>query len=466
MKKKIKVLFWGDSPNCSTGFASVTKNILNYLVKTGKYEISVIGINDRGGWKNPMIYPYKIYPAKIGIDASGGDYHGRDRLVATMLGKDPDIKFPFDIVFTLNDPFVLEQPIPVLKKGTLEILKEAQAITKKKLPDRYWFKIVSYWPIDSYIRPNWANTISLSDYPVAYCNYGKKEIIKASIGEKSFDDLEKKLTHIYHGISLRDFFPIDKKESDEFREKLIVSIARNQLRKDLPRTLAIFSELLKRRPDSFLYIHAQETDSWGSLREYASNFKNLEFGVNWGTPSKFTANEGYPIDMMNMIYNAADCVLSTTLGEGFGFYNLEGMATKTLIVAPNNTTHPELFGYNAKDDITDMDKIHQNLRGVPMLCGETKTNWGTYGQLDYERMRPLTNVEDAVKKLLWVYDNPQKAEEIENRAYEWIKQYDWPLVCKQWDDLLQRVYNDLLKEREEYGNKPESTDSKSTDSKA
>jgi hypothetical protein len=42
---KIKVLFYGDAPTASTGFGVVAKNILTNLHKTGKYDITILGVN-------------------------------------------------------------------------------------------------------------------------------------------------------------------------------------------------------------------------------------------------------------------------------------------------------------------------------------------------------------------------------------------------------------------------------------
>jgi glycosyltransferase involved in cell wall biosynthesis len=462
--KLIKLLFWGDTPDCSTGFGTVSRNILRRLAMTGKYQIDVIGINDRGGYKDPFKHPYRIYPAKIGIDVGyDADFHGRGRLVSAVLGKDPDCKPPWDIVFTLNDPFILEEPVRVFNEGTMTVLKKAQVAFKNspKVPVDYNFKIVSYWPVDSIIRGNWLEkAINLSDYPVAYTQYCKDEMIKADLSLGTPTKVADRTRIIYHGVNTEDFHPITQEEKDEFREKffdgrvkkdtfLITVVARNQMRKDLARTLAIFAEFLKRRPDSFLYLNCQDTDAWGSLQEFARNYRILKYGENWVTPSAFNANTGFKIDTLNRIYNVSNCILSTTLGEGFGFYNLEGFATKTAVVAPNNTTHPELFNYDKDEDITNIDNIYTKLRGVPMLSGSTSSEWVSFGNGDLERVRPTTNVADAVKKLIWVYDNPDKVKEIEERAYNWVLDYSWDNVAKEWDKLFTEAYDQLEIEREE-----------------
>src|SRR3990167_7231839 len=81
--KKIKLLCWMDSPAVSTGFGSVAKGIFNELAATGKYEIDIIGVNDMGGWKDPSKYPYRIYPAKTGIEVQG-DYYGTPRFISAL----------------------------------------------------------------------------------------------------------------------------------------------------------------------------------------------------------------------------------------------------------------------------------------------------------------------------------------------------------------------------------------------
>lgn len=455
-KRRIKILVWGDSPACATGFATVTRNVFKKLAQTGRYEIDIIGINDRGGYKDPYEHPYRIYPAKSGID-EGGDYFGRDRLIAAVLGKDPEVKPPWDIIFTINDPFILEAPLPVINKGTLVTIKSAQELYYKKMPPQYYFKVVSYWPVDSALRGNWIEkAVGLCDYPVAYTDYGKYEIEKENQHlEKPFDFSQ--MRTIYHGVNLKEFYPISVEEKQKFKEQyfkdkikkdtfLVTAVARNQLRKDLPRTMAIFKEFQKRRPDSFLYLHCQENDAWGSLREYARNW-DLRLGKDWGVPANFSANSGYPIDFMNNLYNASDVILSTSLGEGFGFYNLESFATRSLVVAPDNTTHPELFNYKKGADLSDMEILYNDLRGVPLKCQTDKTEWATYGPQDFCRVRPLVNVEDAVKKLLWIYDNPVKAEKIKENAYQWIQKYDWSEIALQWDQLFQEIVVKLDEER-------------------
>lgn len=456
-KRPIFILVWADSPACATGFATVVKNIFTPLAMSEKYQIDIIGINDNGGWKDPRQYPFRIFPARNPLE-DGGDFHGRPKLIGALSGKDPDLRPPWDIVFLLNDPFVLEQPIQVFNKGTLDIIKDIQDIYKKTLPSQAWFKTIAYWPVDSVVRGNWVeHGIAPVDVSIAYTQYAKDEIKKGDMTIGKPTGVADNMPIIYHGYNPNHFKVISDEEKKQFKKDffdgkvsddtfVVSAVARNQMRKDIPRTMAIFKEFQKRRPNSFLYIHAQQADAWGSLQEYARNW-NLELGKDWGFPQKFDSNTGFPIEGVNLIYNVSDCILSTSLGEGFGFYNFEGFATKTPVIAPNNTVHPELFGYDKDEDISDMDTLYQKVRGIPMKCQTTTSEWAVYGPADLMRPRPLTNVDDAVKKLLWVYDNPDKVKEITERAYEWVQNYTWEKVVAQWDKLFREQYAILQEER-------------------
>lgn len=456
--KKIRILCHMDSPRCSTGFGNVAKGIFDNLAKTGRYKIDIFGVNDLGFLDpDPEKYPYRILPALIpGIQ---DDVYGRLRFINILRGADMFLKPSWDIVFTLNDPFIFEQPMLTPEVGTMDAIKDISQIYRKDLPPEHWNKVVSYWPVDSYLKENWiTHAIGLPDYSVAYTNYGKAEIEKAN--QKSQKPMQFNLDVIYHGTDTTTFHPVSKEEILEFKKKffkkasidiektfIVGVVARNQMRKDLPRVMKVFKEFQKRRPDSMLYIHAKENDVGGSLGEYARAL-NLELGKDWIFPGNFNENTGYPADALNMIYNSMDVQVQCGQGEGWGLPISEAMAAKTLNIAPNITSIPELFNTEG-NNIEDLVELETNevIRGIPVKAGSTSSEWITFGPQDYERLRPLTNVDDAVRKLIWVYDNPEKAAQIAERAYNWIQEYSWIAIAKKWDEFFQKVYADLEEER-------------------
>lgn len=455
--KKIRILVHADSPAVATGFSRVTDGIFTNLAKTGKYDITIFGVNDSGGWQDPEKYPYKIYPAMLaGVQ---GDFYGRIRFINAVRGADLWIKPSWDIIFTLNDPFIFEEPVLTPEIGLMDALKDLRQLYREQIDPKHWFSLISYWPVDSSLKENWIeHAVALPDVSVAYTQYGKREIDKAN--QKLEKPFSLDISVIYHGVDSSHFYPVDDAAKREFKEKffkkaridfehtfIVGVVARNQMRKDIPRAMKIFKEFQKRRPDSLLYIHAKENDSWGSLNEYARQF-NLELGKDWIFPGKFSENQGYPVEALNLIYNSMDVNLMTSHGEGFGLPIIESMATKTLNIAPNITSIPELFNTENKnfDDPSELAN-DDSIRGIPVKAMSTSSEWVTYGPTDYERIRPLVNVDDAVKKLLWVYDHPEEAAKIAQRAYDWVQQYSWKNIADQWDQVFTKVYNELETER-------------------
>jgi glycosyltransferase involved in cell wall biosynthesis len=379
-----------------------------------------------------------------------------------MRGGGIDLQPHWDLVFILNDPFVLENPIPYFQMGTLPALRDIQKTYYTKLPPDTWFKTIGYFPVDSPVKPHWVESaINLVDMPVTYTQYGYDEIVIADMLLDNATGVKPKI--IPHGNDFNDFHPLETATVEQFKKDyfgsrlqketyIVTVVGRNQRRKDIPRAMKIFKEFQKRRPDAFLYIHAEEQENWGSLAETAQQF-NLRLNQDWGYPQDFIATKGIPQEVLNGIYNASDVHLSATQGEGWGLPITEAMATKTLNLAPAHTAISELFNLpNVRADRCVCPSAQEiptlKLRGIPLANATTSSEWTCHGAPDLERIRPLANVDDAVAKLLWIYDNPDQTKPIINRAYKWIKTLDWDVVADQWDQLLQKAYADLQKERQ------------------
>lgn len=90
-QKKVKVLAYCDSPTCATGFATVSRNIMEGLYRTGRYEIDICGINY---WGDPHGFPYRIWPTGTN---ELKDPYGRKKSANMMVGMDYDILFLLQI---------------------------------------------------------------------------------------------------------------------------------------------------------------------------------------------------------------------------------------------------------------------------------------------------------------------------------------------------------------------------------
>lgn len=398
---KIKILVLADY-GCATGFGQVASNIMQRIEATGKYDITVIGINyDPGKEIDFDRWPGRIIPAITVADMNYGDVYGRQK-VLNELGRGI-----YDMFFTLQDTFIIQTIVK-------QIVETRQALDKK-------FSTIFYYPIDAEPKIEWiTDCVSLIDFPVAYTNYAKGESIK-------IDPKLRDIPVIYHGTNLKDFYPIE--DIAEFRAKyfggnadgrfLITNVNRNQPRKDIVRNFFILQELKKRGRNPLLYLHMAHSDSGGNILVLADHFGfKLNEDYILPSPKVFEPNQGLPIDYINKIYNASDAVLSTTLGEGWGLSITEAMATKTPIIAPDNTSLHEMMADN---------------RGILIPSGDNPSAWFTLGQMDNERIRPLMNVDKAVDAIEKLMDG--ELPDVEG-AYKWATEHSWDNICKDWIDIF------------------------------
>jgi len=401
MSDKTRVLALCDYV-CSTGFATVSSNILQNIHGTGRYDIDVVGINYTGNPYDEKRFPGRVFPAMNIENMQMGDPYGRQKFL-DMLGTGV-----YDVVFILQDTFVVQDMVPVIKQTY-------EALEKK-------FKTVFYFPFDCTPKKEWiTDVVDAFDYPVAYTRYGKQLI--ADVDPKIAERTEV----IYHGTNTTDFHYVeDREDIAKFRKAyfagvadgkfLLSNINRNQPRKDVMRNLMVLAELKKRGRDNILlYLHMAHDDVGGNILVMADHF-GLKVGQDFLLPSPrvFEPNSGIPIDALNYIYNASDAVITTTLGEGWGLSITEAMATKTPVIAPKNTSMVEML---------------ENNRGLLAESGNTPSMWIMKEQ-DNERLRPLVDVEDAASKVELLLDGVLSPDV--EAAHAWAIGHSWESVTKDW----------------------------------
>lgn len=395
-KKKV---LWLSDFNCVTGFATVAHNIVEQLLKTGEYDFDVIGINHVGEPYDFNRWPFPIYPArdmvKARTDKRYADPFGRQRFLDLLsTGK-------YDIVFTLQDTFIIE----VL----------ASKIMQAK--NYFDFKWIFYYPVDGKVKDNWIiKCANLADIPVTYTEFGKKETIRVN------PNADPRV--IYHGVNTKNFYPIKdvsafrktyfKDHADKF---IVTNVNRNQPRKDIARSIAAFAQFHQKRPDSALYLHMKLNDVGGNVIEMAIHC-GLDPENDLLLPDDFDECTGYPVDVLNMIYNASDVVISTTLGEGWGLTITEAMATKTPVIIPDNTS---------------LSEIGADGRARLVKCGK---DFVCLGASDFNQYRPLTDVEDMVEALIDCHDHREKYKEMAEKSYSWVINLSWDDIGKQWVEVF------------------------------
>lgn len=406
MKKQLKLVWYADSPTVNTGFGVVSRNLLSRIWKYITKDIDIFGINYYG---EPHNLPYRIYPA-----ATIGD---RDLYGSTSVWRRLE-QMNFDVLFTLQDSFILA---PVAQK-IYEIVKQKNA------------KWIVYVPVDSTSQPEWFQPLLLADVLIPYTRFGKN-VIEKYVGQSP--TITEPIPHGIDSVFFEDLV-FSKSAKRRFRQQyfnlsddtfLIIEVNRNSQRKDIPRTMQIFKLFQKKHENTRLYIHAAVRDIGNDLSLVARTEGILNL-IKF--PANFNVATGVPIRTLQKIYRSADVFLTATKGEGFGLTIIEAIANGTPTLAPAHTSIVEIF-----EDLFGDDKDKFLLK-----CGnEDNLNLTIYLSNDLNVRRMLVDIDDALEKLEWVYNNPLEAKHLTIRAAKRAKEkYNWDKIFeKHWKPLFEKI---------------------------
>jgi glycosyltransferase involved in cell wall biosynthesis len=399
------------------------RHVLVGLASSDRYVIDLIGINFFGDYYDRGEFPLRIYPA---YRPGSRELHGRERLVRALSGKDQKLLGPWRVLFTLHDDYVLEPVVPKILEAKERLGREGRPLS--------W---IAYWPVDNTIKEHWVREAMVkADVNVFYTEFGLREILRFDPDDEL--GYRERTRVVPHGVDISIYRPLPRDDVARYREHhfrgrvgpetfLVTNVNRNQWRKDISRTMAVFAEFHRRVPDSFLYLHMAANDRWSDLTEVARNF-DLVLGRDWGCPQDFDVSTGVSPEELNYLYNASNAVVTTTLGEGWGLSITEAMAAGALVVAPHNSSIPELLGNRCPDDAA---------RGLSVKCGGPSL-WVHGGRMDHDSIRPLTDVEDMVDKLIFAQQNPGRVEEIVREAHAWVQHLSWERVMSEhWLPLFE-----------------------------
>jgi glycosyltransferase involved in cell wall biosynthesis len=316
------------------------------------------------------------------------DPYGRKRLQQHLM----DPRLEYDILFFLQDTFILEF-LPTLLTNLRQAGKR--------------FQSVYYYPIDGIPKENWIKAAASVDYPVTYTEFGRQQSINL------VPEIENRLRVIPHGANPDVFYPLPEDHVRQFRQQffgkladrfILTNVNRNQQRKDIPATIMAFKEFRKHCPESLLYLHMMANDQGWNLPEVIKSF-GLDISQDVIMPQNFSASTGFPLEVLNLIYNASDCVVSTTVGEGWGLSWTEAMSTKTPVVFPMNTCLPEY--------ITEET-------GWPYRSGGDADHT-TILPHDNEVPRPTSHIGHMVEQLTALYNDREEGKRRAENAYSLVK---------------------------------------------
>lgn len=419
MSSPLNVLCYSDSPTAPTGFSTVVRNVFGHMLNRCivPMDVNFYGVNYDG---HPHGTPFRIWPAQVAQNMGDRDLHGRARLAALLLSN----QWPLDVLFLLLDHFTLTTPVP-FPDGRIEpfapgLIRRLREQCEQGRPP---FRVVQYIPVDcETMRPEWAEWIDpYVDYPVAYTHFGRRVLLDLE------PNIEAKLNVIPHGTNPELFFPLPAEQRRAWRaqapfslgddDPLIVNVNRNQPRKDVPRTLQVFEQVRRKFPTAKLYLHMNIHDSAGFDLERVRLALRIPSGVVI-YPANFSEGAGVPVEALNQVYNAADVVLTTTRGEGWGLSVTESMCAGRPCVATAHTSHTEILGED---------------RGVlvpPSKLGEVMI-------MDNDQFRPVTDVDVTADAVCALLADRERREAIGRRAREWALGMTWAdHIVPMWETVF------------------------------
>ena len=434
MAEKIRLSIIADA-GAPTGFATVTHNLAGYLQDSGKYDISILGINYHG---KPSEHSrrFNIYPAHL-----GGDFLGIGYTKEFIQETNPDVILAFQDFWNL--PYYYGQIGP--RAG-----------------------LIAYYPVDSpNIKGSYILALAGFHSLVTYTKFGVEETIRGAneawehiqqrAAVQSVNVLEtittriasgtaqgKKLPEmdvrvpvkrlmgltkgervydIPHGINPSLYFPIDgatlRKDFGFDQDWFIVgNVNRNQSRKRQDLMIKAFAKFAQDKPNARLVLHCVRNDAQGwDLPQLATYY-----GV--GTKVLFTHMlfpEGTAaLLQLNQLYNTFDVQVNSGGGEGWGLTSIEGAACRVPQIVPNWSATKEIW--EGAGMLTDIIEVRHEPSQVNTAQG-------------------VINVAHLTQQLNWMYEDKNKREDVAEKCYQVTRrpEYEWETIGEQFDELLSSV---------------------------
>jgi glycosyltransferase involved in cell wall biosynthesis len=264
--------------------------------------------------------------------------------------------------FGLQGASIEWEGIPVLPSGT-------DAYSNDILPAQYmaWMAGKPGWLItlydvwvfkDSYFKDiNVASWTPVDHYPappgvVAWAKI-HETIAMSRYGESALADKGVKSTYIPHAVDTNIFKPGDRAF---FRKALgipddVFAVMINAAnkgahppRKSWSENFGALSVFMQSHPDVHVYVHSDISGVDGvDLAALAGRWALDPDRVHFVTQLEYKLGKFTP-DQLAAMYGAADVLLATSMGEGFGVPTIEAQACGTPVIVSKFSASPELVG--------------------------------------------------------------------------------------------------------------------------
>ncbi|MBI9052713.1 MAG: hypothetical protein JEY96_02780 [Bacteroidales bacterium] len=402
-KQKAKILAVGEAYS-HTGFSRVMHSLLDPL--KSRYEFHLLAINHSYDFE----YDYPIYGKTI-----AGDVDGICRLEQLVLSIKPNI------VFIAYEPRISGFYTEMLNKY------------KKEL------KVIVYCAIEGeFKRYETVERLSNADH-IAVFTQAARNALKNSetiLCKKNKSFKLPQISIIPHGINTSSFHPLYPgkkgiiKSRNASRKKLftrkpellnsfiVFNGNRNIPKKCIDRTIEAFAHFSYSLPEEvYLWLH-MEQESGGydikGLTEKYGIYERLILTTDCETHPN--VDDRY----LNLIYNACDVGINTSVAEGWGLVSFEHGATCAAQIVPENIVCKEIWSNSAL-----MVEIDEKEYSPAYLSSKEE----------------VISVKSAIKALESFYKDKKKLYDFSFLAYQNSLKYNWDNIAEKIGSLFDYFSN-------------------------
>jgi glycosyltransferase involved in cell wall biosynthesis len=379
-----------ENPSSPTGLGNITRFVCGGLADFG-HHVSIIGGPKQG--RLVRFRRYTVYPA--------GNYKSDARAFLAVLER-----LRPDVLITLSDP----QRLSHIAEPTIH-----RFLGDNRIP---W---VHYCAIDSDMGKNRLPNATLTflrraDLLISASHYNCRLLGANGLSAE----------YIPHGVDTTIFCP----PPDKARAKralgydnkfIILSDARNQIRKLWPRTLDIFRRFAAGKDDVVLHLHCDPYDYAADLAEYRydilADVQFLKLGEKVRFTRGFSCARGISLSRLAALYQSADVHLLASYGEGFGIPTLQAASAGVV---------PFAVAYSASHELV---RGH----GEPIRVRR-------YVQADQGMRRALIDVDEAVARLERLYRDRALLKSKSEASRRFAEAYSWSRLMPEWHEYLNRTF--------------------------
>ena len=438
-QRKLKVLMVSEASFLSSGFGTYTKEILNRLHASGKYQIAEFACYGKVNDPKDHEIHWKYYANAVdGNDPRSKEYNssmenqfGRWRFERVLLDFQPDV------VIDVRDYW----------------MNAYQQLS----PLRPYFHWILMPTVDSAPQQeDWIDTFVHADAIFTYSDFGRDTLARQS------NNAIKYISTTSPGVDLNNFQYFDKNTRNQIRQMfgidkdafIVGSVMRNQKRKLIPELIVAIKSFIQHLKDTdhsqadktYLYLHTSYPDAGWDIPQILKEYnignrvlftyacKNCKFYrpslfqhplahcPRCGQKAFSTPNvsSGITQTELNNIFNIFDIYVQYAICEGFGMPQVEAGAAGVPIASVN---------YSAMNDIVN------NLKAYPIKVNQY------FKELETKAIRVYPDNESLKDILIRYISMPEVLRE--QQRYETRKlteqHYNWDDISKKWETYLDNI---------------------------